>query len=96
MPQNHALFKGKLQVRWSLLGIEERLFFSLFFFFPQLKLRRETSFSEKDLFLFPSILEKKNPSSFFGATALAFLPPSVGPWILPHTFILIRDRFSMR
>lgn len=37
MPQNHVLFKGKLQLQWSLWGIEDFFFFfplSLFFLPP--------------------------------------------------------------
>lgn len=52
MPQNHVLFKGKLQLQWSLWGIEDFFFFSpsLSFFSPQLNLRRESLLLSEEYF----------------------------------------------
>ena len=84
MPLNHALLKGKLQVQWGPWESKKDFFVSRFFS-PSSKLRRKNLCLSERSFLIFFYFRKKNPSSFFGITALAFsLCPSVDPawpWI---------------
>lgn len=92
-PKGNSRFSGAF---W-----ESKKDFSLslcLFFFPQLKLRRENLFSQKDIFLFFffSILEKKNPSSFLKALLWVFLhPPPSSSGVLSNEYIMIRGRLTM-
>lgn len=77
-PKGNSRFSGAF---W-----ESKKDFSLslcLFFFPQLKLRRENLFSQKDIFLFFFFFYFRKKKSFFlfESTALGFSPPpSILQW----------------
>lgn len=89
MPQNHALFKGKLQVQWSLLGIEDSLSFS------PAQTEKGKPLPLRKIFSYFLLFKKEKKKSFlrFWYHCFGFFL-SVCQRILPGTWILISQIYN--
>ena len=94
MPQNHVLFKGKLQLQWSLWGIEDFFFSPLsLFFFPPAPTEKGKPLALRIFFYFYC---GRKSSSFLDITALSLSSPLSFSAFLSNQCILIRGRLTMK